>query len=113
YLAEMEVWRGEGEGLEAVAVNPGIIIGEGDWETGSATLVKMVYNEFPYYTGGTNGWVDVADVVRAMYQLMKSEITGERFILSAGSFSYKEVFTQLAGAMGRKPPYKLAGKFMS
>lgn len=113
YLAEMEVWRGEGEGLEAVAVNPGIIIGEGDWETGSATLVKMVYNEFPYYTGGTNGWVDVADVVRAMHELMKSDITGERFILCAGSFSYKEVFTMLAGAMGRKPPYKLAGKFMS
>jgi nucleoside-diphosphate-sugar epimerase len=31
YLAEMEVWRGIGEGLEAVIVNPVIILGNGDW----------------------------------------------------------------------------------
>lgn len=113
HLAEQEVWRGQGEGLEAVAVNPGIILGEGDWDTGSSNLVKMVYKEFPYYTGGINAWVDVADVTKAMYMLMKSKITGERFILSAGNFSYKEVFTLLANAMGKKPPHKLAGKLLS
>ena len=113
HRAEQEVWRGQGEGLEAVVINPGIIIGEGDWDTGSAALVKMVHDEFPYYTGGINAWVDVADVVHAMYLLMKSGITGERFIVSAGNFSYKDVFTQLAQAMKKKPPYKRAGPFMS
>lgn len=113
HRAELEVWRGQGEGLEAVVVNPGIIIGEGDWDTGSTSLVKMVHKEFPYYTGGINAWVDVADVVNAMYMLMKSNITGERFIVSAGNFSYKDVFTKLAAAMKRKPPHKLAGPFMS
>lgn len=113
HRAELEVWRGQGEGLEAVVINPGIIIGEGDWDTGSAALVKMVHSEFPYYTAGINAWVDVEDVANAMYLLMKSDITGERFILAAGSFSYKDVFTQLATAMGKKPPHKLAGPFMS
>ncbi|MBJ6907592.1 NAD-dependent epimerase/dehydratase family protein, partial [Vibrio cholerae] len=31
YLAEMEVWRGIAEGLEAVMVNPTMILGDGDW----------------------------------------------------------------------------------
>lgn len=113
HLAELEVWRGQGEGMKAVVVNPGIIIGEGNWETGSTSLVKMIYKEFPYYTGGTNAWVDVADVVRAMHLLMDSNISGERYIVSAGNFSYKDVFTTLAEAMGRKPPHKRAGTLMS
>src|SRR5438874_1405767 len=36
YFAETEVWRGIGEGLNAVIVNPGIILGPGDWNRGSA-----------------------------------------------------------------------------
>lgn len=113
HRAELEIWRGQGEGLNAAIINPGIIIGEGNWDNGSAALVKMVHNEFPYYTRGINAWVDVLDVAKAMHMLMKSEISGERFILSAGNFSYKEMFTQMAEAMGKKPPYKPAGKLMS
>ena len=66
HMAEMEVWRGIGEGLNAVIVNPGIILGEGNWDEGSARLMKVVYKEFPFYTQGINGWVDVKDVVKAM-----------------------------------------------
>jgi nucleoside-diphosphate-sugar epimerase len=113
HAAELEIWRGQGEGLNAAIINPGIIIGEGDWDNGSAALVKVVHSEFPYYTHGINAWVDVQDVARAMYMLMKSEISGERFILSAGNFSYKEMFTMMAEAMGKKPPHKPAGKLMS
>src|SRR5690606_37979368 len=108
HLGELELWRGQGEGLEAVVVNPGIIMGEGNWDTGSGHLVTTVYNEFPYYTAGINAWVDVLDVVKAMHLLMKSDITGERFIVSAGNFSYKEMFTMMAEAMGRKPPHRPA-----
>lgn len=32
YLAEREVWRGLAEGLNAVIVNPSVIIGDGDWK---------------------------------------------------------------------------------
>lgn len=113
HRAELEIWRGQGEGLNAAIINPGIIIGEGDWDNGSAALVKIVHREFPYYTHGINAWVDVLDVVKAMHMLMKSETSGERFILSAGNFSYKEMFTMMAEAMGKKPPYKPAGKLLS
>lgn len=113
YQAEMEVWRGIGEGLSATIVNPGIILGEGNWDEGSARLIKIVDREFPFYTEGINGWVDVADVAKAMYLLMQSDIEAERFILSAGNYSYKEIFTLMAGALGRKPPHIKASSWMT
>ncbi len=106
YLAEMEVWRGIGEGLNAVMVNPSIILGIGDWSKGSAGIFKSVYNEFPWYTEGVNGFVDVQDVVNAMVQLMDSDITAERFIVSGYNVNYKDLFTQIAIYFNKQPPHK-------
>ena len=106
YLAELEVWRGIGEGLNAVMVNPVIILGAGDWNGGSSKIFQSVYNEFPWYADGTTGFVDVRDVSTAMIQLMDSDITAQRFILSAENKSYREVFNLIAKAFGKKPPYK-------
>lgn len=113
YLAESEVWRGIAEGLNAVVVNPSTILGEGDWDKGSARLIKVVYNEFPFYTEGITGWVDVEDVVKVMYLLMQSDISEERFIVSEGNHAFREVFTMMANALNRKPPYIAASKWMS
>lgn len=106
YFSEMEVWRGIGEGLEAVIVNPVIILGAGDWEKGSSGLFKTAYDEFPWYTEGTSGFVDVKDVVRAMALLMESEVSAQRFILCADSVPYREVFTEMAKLFGKRPPHK-------
>jgi dihydroflavonol-4-reductase len=113
FQSEMEVWRGMAEGLDAAIVNPSIMLGEGDWNKGSAHLMKIVYDEFPWYTGGINGWVDVKDVVRAMVLLMNSEIKNERFIINGGNHAYKDVFTQMAIALQRKPPHKKASPWMT
>jgi dihydroflavonol-4-reductase len=113
YLGEMEVWRGVGEGLEAVVVNPSIILGAGDWEGGSSKIFKSVYEEFPWYTEGVTGFVDVKDVARAMLQLMDSPVSGERFILSAENKTYREVFNLIAGAFGKKQPHKKVTPFIA
>jgi dihydroflavonol-4-reductase len=106
YLGEMEVWRGVGEGLEAVVVCPSIILGAGDWESGSSKIFKTVYDEFPWYTDGVTGFVDTRDVAKAMTMLMESSISGERFILSAENKSYQDVFNMIANALGKKQPRK-------
>jgi nucleoside-diphosphate-sugar epimerase len=106
YLAEMQVWRGIGEGLDAVIVNPVIILGAGDWNSGSSQIFKTAYDEFPWYTDGSTGFVDVRDVVKAMIELMNSNISAERFIISAGNRTYGEVFNLMAKAFGKKPPHK-------
>lgn len=113
YLAEMEVWRGIAEGLEAVMVNPAIILGAGNWNEGSTKLFQSVYNEFPWYSEGTTGFVDVKDLVKAMQLLMESDISGQRFIISAENRSYKEVLELMAKAFGKKPPYKKVTRFMA
>src|SRR6185437_1228576 len=82
YLGELEVWRGIGEGLKAVIVNPTVIFGGDNWDTGSSAIFKTAYNEFKWYTEGVSGFVDAQDVARAMILLMNSDITSERFILN-------------------------------
>jgi dihydroflavonol-4-reductase len=106
YLAEMEVWRGMGEGLNVAIVNPVIILGAGDWNKGSSEIFKSAYDEFPWYTNGVSGFVDVMDVIDAMQLLMHSDVQGQRFIISGSNVKYKEVFTHIAKAFGKKPPHK-------
>lgn len=113
YLAEMEVWRGIGEGLNAVIVNPVIILGAGDWDNGSSAIFKSAFNEFPWYTDGVSGFVDVADVVNAMVRLMNSDISAQRFILSGANLPYREIFTKAALAFGKKPPHKKVTPFLA
>ncbi|QJB41008.1 NAD-dependent epimerase/dehydratase family protein [Chitinophaga oryzae] len=113
YQGEMEVWRGIAEGLDAVIVNPSIILGAGFWDEGSGTLLKNAWKEFPYYTEGVNGFVDVLDVVKAMVLLMDSPVSGERFILSAGNWGYRQLFTSMAHALGKKPPHIAAKPWMA
>jgi len=113
YAAEMEVWRIIGEGLDAVILNPGIILGEPltphGWDDGSARLMQTAYKEFPFYTDGVTAFVDVADVVRAAISLMQSDISAERFILSAGNIPFREIFNLMADSLGRRRPRFHAG----
>ena len=113
YLAEMEVWRGIGEGLQAVIVNPVIILGAADWNKGSAGMFKSAYNEFSWYTGGSGGFVDVQDVVKAMTLLMESDINGQRFIISAENKTYQQVFAMMAKGFGKKPAQKKVTPFLA
>ncbi len=106
YMAELEVWRGIGEGLSAVIVNPVIIIGAGDWNKGSTRIFQSVYDEFPWYSNGTNGFVDVRDAVQAMISLMDSDIQAQRFILCGANRSYQQVFDFIASSFGKKRPHK-------
>lgn len=113
YLAENEVWRGIGEGLSAVIVNPSVILGAGDWDRGSSRLMTVVNKEFPFYTNGVSGWVGVKDVVKVMVQLMKSDKDSERYIVNEGNHAFREIFAMMAKELGRKPPRYYAGAFLT
>ena len=113
YLGEMEVWRGVAEGLDAVIVNPVIILGPGKWDDGSTAIFRSVMGEFPWYTTGTTGFVDVRDVARAMILLMNSDINGERFIISGENTGYRDVFNMIAKSFNKRPPYKKVTPFIA
>jgi dihydroflavonol-4-reductase len=113
YYAEMEVWRGHAEGLNVIVVNPSVILAKADWHQSSAQLFKHAFNEFPFYTSGTNGFVDVHDVVSASYLLMQSDIVNERYILNGENISYKQLFTMMAKGFDKAAPSKLAPRWLS
>ncbi len=113
FRSEMEVWRGIGEGLNAVIVNPSIVIGPGDWNRSSSSLFKPVWKGLNFYTSGMTGYIDVWDVIHAMIDLMESNLSGERFILSSENLSYRDVFTLIANALGKKPPKHYAPPFLT
>jgi nucleoside-diphosphate-sugar epimerase len=110
--SEMEVWRGIAEGLDAVIVNPSLIIGANAGTDGSGQLFETVRKGLKFYTTGTNGFVDVADVAKCMIALMNSDIHSERYIISAENISYKDITASIAKGFGIPPPAKLAKPWM-
>ena len=106
--SEMEVWRGIAEGLDAVIVNPSIIIGANAGIGGSGALFGMVRKGLNFYTTGSIGVVDVEDVAKSMIRLMNSDIYAERFIVSAENWPIKQFVTEIAGCIGVKPPHNEA-----
>ena len=102
--SEMEVWRGIAEGLDAVIVNPSIIIGPTAGTEGSGKLFETVRRGLKYYTRGSCGLVDVEDVARCMILLMNSDITAERYIVNAENWTYKGLTDTIADCFDQKRP---------
>ena len=113
YGAELEVWRGYQEGLPIVIVNPGVIFGAGFKKSGSSLFFTKIKKGLPFYTKGKIGIVAVEDVVKAMYLLMNSPISGERFILVAEDLTYQQLFCILAKAFNIQPPKWHASKVLT
>ncbi len=112
YEGEMEVWRGIAEGLDAVIVNPAVIIGASAGEHGSGAIFKMVKNGLKFYTNGATGVVDVTDVAKCMVMLMESDISAERYILSADNLHYKDFFAEIAQGFNVEAPSREAKPWM-
>ncbi|GAA4091670.1 NAD-dependent epimerase/dehydratase family protein [Mucilaginibacter panaciglaebae] len=110
--SEMEVWRGIAEGLDAVIVNPSLIIGANAGILGSGQLFETVRKGLKIYTEGTAGFVDVEDVAKCMIALMETDITEQRYILSAENRDYKQLTAEIAQGFGIKPPPFVAKPWM-
>lgn len=112
YQSEMEVWRGIEEGLKAVIVNPSIILGIDASVEATNIMFKTIKNGLNYYTLGGSGFVDVADVAKAMIFLAHSDIVAQRFIINSQNMLYKNMFQSIAQALGVPAPAKKATPFM-
>lgn len=104
YLSELEVFRGQEEGISSVIVNPSVILADANWNNSSAQLFKYIWKQTPFYSEGAVNYVDVIDVANIIYQLMKSPIEAERFIVSAGKLPYKDLFALIAKEFDKKTP---------
>ena len=106
YLGELEVWRGVAEGLDAVMVNPSVVLGPGDWNRSSTRLLRYAHQQHRFYTRGLLNFVDVRDVVSQLLALAFDypQLRGERYILSAEAVPLGDFFAATAVAMQRRAP---------
>jgi len=105
HLAELEVWRGQEEGLSVAIVNPSIILAPGNWEQSSTKVFKYIWSGGKLYPKGKVNYVDIRDVTNAVIKLLELPIEGERFILNSGSVLYKDFFRLIANQFKKKPPF--------
>jgi dihydroflavonol-4-reductase len=104
YKAELEVFRGQEEGLNTVILNPSIILAPADWNRSSAKLFRYAWNHRPFYIDASLNYVDVRDVATCAYQLLESNFEAQRFIANAGNVSFKKFFEKTANQFDVKPP---------
>jgi len=112
YGAEREIWRAIEEGLNAVIVNPSVILGGGFWDCNSG-LFRLVHEGLKYYTLGINGFVDVRDVTKAMIELMDKNLFGERFIVSSENLTYQQLFSLMARYLNKPAPSVYIPSFLT
>ncbi len=102
HFSEMEVWRAEAEGLSTVIVNPGVIIGSGNWDSSSGLLFQNLLRGVTFAGGAP--YIDVRDVAKISVELMEREIFGERFILVSENRRFHEVGTYVRRKFGKDAP---------
>lgn len=113
YSSEKEVWRGIEEGLDAVIINPSMILGAGNWNESSLTILRTIASGFKFYTKGANAFVDARDVAESMVQLMKSEFKNERYLCAGQNVSFRTLFNLVATQLHVQPPTIYARPFLS
>ena len=104
YSAEMEVWRGIEEGLNAVIVNPSVILGAGNWDESSLEIFRTVKKGLKFYTPGTNAFVSANDVAFCMVELMTKNKFGERYLTIGENMAFKDLFNLIADELKVKQP---------
>ncbi len=92
YKGENQVWRGIEEGLNAVIVNPGVILSAGYRNQSSNKIIEYCIKHGKFYTTGKSAYVLASDVAKCMIKLIEIKAFGKRFIISENNYSHKEIF---------------------
>lgn len=104
YSAEKEVWRGIEEGLNAIIINPCVILGPGNWEETSLTIFKNASKGMKYYPTGANATVDARDVASCLVKLVNSDFSNQRYLCIGSNQSFRELITEIAEQSEAKIP---------
>jgi dihydroflavonol-4-reductase len=105
-LAELEVRKGIGRGLDAVIILPSAILGPYDFRpsyVGEALQLMQRGGLLALTTGGYN-WVDARDVSAGAIRAAEVAKSGSCYILSGHWLSINEVAVRTAQISGTRPP---------
>lgn len=110
--AELEVYRGIEEGLDAVIVQPSIVLGYPPQNHPLFKLLSRIESGLTWYQSGVSSYVDAEDVAKAMVIVMEHAPSGEQYLIGGHTSSMHNMLTLLGKALGgklpkRKIPYRL------
>jgi dihydroflavonol-4-reductase len=88
------------QGLDAVIVHPGFMLGPYDWKPSSGSLLLAV-KKAPVVVAprGTTSVCDARDVARAVANAVTAGRTGERYILAGTNIGYPELCERIVAVM--------------
>jgi dihydroflavonol-4-reductase len=112
FLGEREALRAHAEGLNLAIINPSTILGGGYWDMEPNKLFAQIHNGYYFYTEGCNGFVDVRDVAEVAIKVLFSDLSGEKFIVSAENISFKDLIWKIADEFKVKRPFLAANKYL-
>jgi dihydroflavonol-4-reductase len=107
WLAEEVVHEAVRKGQDAVIVNPAVVLGPGDLNLISGSIVLEIRRRSwttPIPSGGICV-IDVRDVARAHLAAAERGRTGERYILGSENVSHYEMMTATADVVGVRRPF--------
>src|SRR5690606_28747046 len=91
-------------GLDAVIVNPSVILGPGVPGRSSARIFYYVWKERRFYMDGQINYVSAKDTAEIIFRLLRDGRSGERFIVSAGMVTLKSLMEKIARRFGKRAP---------
>lgn len=119
YESENLVWEAAGKGLGVFIINPGIILGPGQWNRGSSLLFSEAWKGLKFFPYGGTGYVDVRDVCQIIFKGISNWEKGiregreERYCVVGFNMRYKEFFDRVTDEFGKPNPVIYAGRFLT
>jgi dihydroflavonol-4-reductase len=99
------------QGLDAVIVNPGFMLGPWDWKPSSGKMLLKIATGWALLAPpGSNSYCDVRDVAAGIVAALEKGRTGERYILAGKTLTYRQALAIIAPITGRRPPFRTAIK---
>lgn len=96
----------DADGLDAVCLNPSLLLGPGDDFGGASTHAVSVFLEHgvPFAPPGTISFIDVRDAAEAVERSIEHGRKGERYLLSSANMSFEDFYSRLARMSGGEQP---------
>lgn len=107
FLAEREAFRIHREhGLPLVVVNPGAVIGPGDFKATGRLILDFLNRKLPgtFFEDLSLPYVYVKDVAKGQILASKKGRIGERYILSGENITWRDYFRMLSEISGVEVP---------
>lgn len=115
YLAELEIQKAVAHGLDAVIVNPTIVLGAGDIHRVSGNIIiYLARHHLPMAVEGGANIVHIADVIDGHLAALNFGKTGERYIIGGENLTHFDFLSRISQVIHRSPPkWNLPAKLLT